>query len=517
MDLRVPIGTLLEDRADASPNKLFITPVEAPDAAVTYGDFNVRANAVAHSLADLGVHAGRFVACMASNSIEYLLVSYALKKLGAVEVLIHPEARGAVLTRALNLTPASILVASTEVVSAVADVAHQLEGKLDTLITIGQCDPVPHVLSGWTSAGFADLASSAQRANPPRCVSEADVASIVFTSGTTGAAKGCQLSHRYAVNCAEQQVRLVGQSEADRLYSLLPFAHVAGAYYDVLGTMLAGAHLVLRPRYSTTHFWADVREHRVTVAGVYGFMAKMLYDRPPTPGDQDHEVRVLGCDVGPIPHREFARRFGIPRMVNAYGSTEAGLPIGDQSDERREGSCGQPYTSLYDVAVVDDYDYPVRTGEVGELVFRPRQPNIMFQGYYGQPEATLSSQSNLWFHSGDLARMDGEDNVYLVGRKKEMIRRRAENVSVYEVEEALYRHPAVADCAAVGVPNDFGDQDVGVAVVLHDGVELEIAALRSYCLKEMPRFMAPDHIQVVGSIPRTPLGKIDRSRLLDFS
>lgn len=517
MGIRVPVGTLLEDRADTSPDSLFITPVETPDAAITYGDFNATANAVAHGLADLGVTTGCFVACMTSNSVECLVVSYALKKLGAVEVLVHPEARGAVLTRALNLTPASTLVAGTEVVGAVADVAHQLEGKFDTVITVGDSDPLPHVFAGWTAASYADLASSAQRANPPQCVSASALASIVFTSGTTGPAKGCLLSHRYAVNCAEQQVRLVGQSESDRLYSLLPFAHVAGAYYDVLGTILAGGHLVMRRRYSTTHFWGDVREHRITVGGVYGFMVKMLYERPSTPRDKDHEIRVLGCDGGPVSYREFALRFGIPRMVNAYGSTEAGLPIGDQSDERREGSCGQPYKSLYDVAVVDDDDYPVEPDEVGELVFRPREPHIMFQGYYGQPEATVSAQRNLWFHSGDLARMDGEGHVYLVGRKKEMIRRRAENVSVYEVEEALYRHPAVADCAAVGVPNDFGDQDVGIAVVLQDGAVLDTGALRSYCLKEMPRFMVPDHIQLVRSIPRTALGKVERSKLPDFS
>ena len=215
-------------------------------------------------------------------------------------------------------------------------------------------------------------------------------------------------------------------------------------------------------------------------------------------------------------HREFAHRFGIASMVNAYGSTEAGLPIGDQSGERREKSCGQPYTSLYDVAVFDDDDYPVRRGERGELVFRPREPHIMFGGYYGEAHATLDTQRNLWFHSGDLARMDQEGYVYLLGRKKEMIRRRAENVSVYEVEEVLQRHPAVADCAAVGVPNELGDEDVGIAVVLADGAAIDVGALRAYCGDEMPLFMVPGYIQFVDRIPRTAVGKVDRSKLPKF-
>src|ERR1700733_160170 len=288
MRTRMTAGALLAHRAAVSPHDLFITPAETPDATLSYGEFNARVNAVAHGLAELDVGAGKFVASIATNSVEYLTVSYALKKLGAVEVVIHPEARGASLTRALDLTPASLLIADSEGITAVAKIAANL-GKLHSLVTIDQRERIPDAYKGWTSARISDLVSAGPRANPPDHVSPTHLMAIVFTSGTTGPAKGCQLSHRYAVNCAEQQVRLVGLSASDRLYSFLPLAHVAGAYYDVLGAILAGAHLIMRRRYSTTHFWSDVRDHNVTVGGIYGFMAKMLYDRPQSASDRDHQ------------------------------------------------------------------------------------------------------------------------------------------------------------------------------------------------------------------------------------
>jgi crotonobetaine/carnitine-CoA ligase len=208
---------------------------------------------------------------------------------------------------------------------------------------------------------------------------------------------------------------------------------------------------------------------------------------------------------------EFEERFGV-RLVEAYGSTDVGVPIySDPDGERRPGACGRPIDA-YDLRLVDGDDVPVPAGEVGEIVVRPNEPNLINDGYLGMPAESLAARRNLWFHTGDLARQDADGYVYFVGRLKDSIRRRGETISAFEVE-VVEAYPDVLEAAAYGVPSEWSEEEVMVAVVARPGRTLDPAALVEFCAGRMARHMLPRYVEVVGALPKTPTEKVEKFRL----
>jgi crotonobetaine/carnitine-CoA ligase len=209
----------------------------------------------------------------------------------------------------------------------------------------------------------------------------------------------------------------------------------------------------------------------------------------------------------------FEQRFAL-RLVELYGSTDAGVPIYQPIDEpRRPGSCGQ-VVAAYEVQLFDEDDRPVEIGAVGEIVIRPNEPSIMSDGYFGMPEATLAASRNLWFHTGDLAKQDADGWIYYVGRRAESIRRRGENISSFEIEEVLKLHPDILDAAAYGVPSELTEDDVMVAVVTRPSAALDPADLIEFCRERMARHMLPRYVEFVESLPRTQTEKVEKQTLI---
>jgi crotonobetaine/carnitine-CoA ligase len=244
-----------------------------------------------------------------------------------------------------------------------------------------------------------------------------------------------------------------------------------------------------------------------------GATLTMLHKRERSADDADHAVRLAWGVPVPEFAPEFEQRFGL-RLVEAYGSTDAGVPIYEPLDQpRRPGSCGRAI-GAYDVRLFDDHDLEVTPGHIGEIVVRPREPSLISDGYYGMPEATIASRRNLWFHTGDLARCDEDGYFYYVGRKSDSIRRRGENISAFEVEEVVKLHPEVLDAAAYGVPSELSEEDVMVAIVPRSGAtEIDLAELVEFCRLRMAGYMVPRYIDVVDELPRTPTEKIEKRRL----
>jgi crotonobetaine/carnitine-CoA ligase len=335
---------------------------------------------------------------------------------------------------------------------------------------------------------------------------------VLFTSGTTGPSKGCVLSHRYAVRQAQLMIEHFGLRPDDVLYSPFPLFHLDASVLTVMPALVLGTTAAIGARFSASDFWAEVRRFGATVFDFMGATLTMLHKRPPAPDDTDHPVRLAWGVPVPEFAPEFEERFGL-RLVEAYGSTDAGVPIYQPLDEpRRPGSCGRAIPQ-YDIAVVDDEDREVAAGKVGELVVRPNEPSLLSDGYYGQPEATLASRRNLWFHTGDLVRRDAEGYVYFVGRTTDSIRRRGENISAFEVEEVVKLHPLVLDAAAYGVPSELSEDDVMVAVVVRPGEVLAPADLVAFCAERMARHMLPRYVDVVAELPRTPTEKVEKAAL----
>lgn len=189
--------------------------------------------------------------------------------------------------------------------------------------------------------------------------------------------------------------------------------------------------------------------------------------------------------------------------------TEIGIPIHVRVNDRRKGSCGKPM-DIYEMKLFDDHDSEVPPGEIGEIVFRPREPFIMMSDYYNMPEKTLEAFRNLWFHTGDLARRDEDGYFYFVDRKKDALRRRGENISSFEVERAINTHPDVLESAAVAVPSEVGEDEVKICVVLKPDVTLLPEELIAYCEDRMPYFAVPRFVEFMESLPKTPTERVQK-------
>lgn len=507
--LRTDLASLLERQAASARDRPFLALTGGN--RLTFGEFNERVNAVAHGLASR-VRPGDKVACMLPNSLEFLLTSYALKKLGAVEVAVNTLFRGPGLVRMLNLSEAAVLVVDGAFVESVAEIEDALSF-VRTAIVAG--DPPAEAALGADIVPFANIIS--ERTDNPSVATEVrdtDLMSILFTSGTTGPAKGCMLSHRYAVRLATVLIDALDATSDDCFYSPFPLYHVDAAYLTVMPALVLGGRAAIGQRFTASGFWNEARELDATIFDFMGATLTMLWKQAPRPDDADNPVRVAWGVPMPSFREDFEQRFGL-KLIHCYGLTDGGM-VAYESLHRPEplGSCGKP-RQPFAVRIVDERDDPVPAGEIGEIVIRPSEPDVVMKGYYGMPAETLEVFRNLWLHTGDLGRMDTEGHLYFVARKKDAIRRRGENISAWEIEDVVNRHPAVAESAAVGVQSELTEEEVKVFVALKPGARLEPQELRAFCRQQMASFMVPEHVEIVEGIPKTPTGKVEKYKLVE--
>ena len=510
------IDALLAAQAAAVPDRVFL---RFDDGDLTFAETDRRVDALAAGLAALGVSRGQLVAVLLPNGADFVVTWLALCRLGAVATLVNTALRGPALAHALDLTTAGLVVVDDSLVPSLAPIVAE-GASLDRAVVVGATDGSTKALTAAgvevidhaSLAGLAGLAGVGGSVPPVPTHTVTDPAMVLFTSGTTGPSKGCVLSHRYAVRQAQLMIEHYGLRPDDVLYSPFPLFHLDASVLTVMPALVLGTTAAIGGRFSASGFWTEVRRFGATVFDFMGATLTMLHKRPPAPDDTDHPVRLAWGVPVPEFAPEFEERFGL-RLVGAYGSTDAGVPIYQPLDEpRRPGSCGRAIPQ-YDIAVVDDADREVAAGEAGELVVRPNEPSLLSDGYYGQPEATLASRRNLWFHTGDLVRRDAEGYVYFVGRTTDSIRRRGENISAFEVEEVVKLHPLVLDAAAYGVPSELSEDDVMVAVVVRPGEVLAPVDLVAFCAERMARHMLPRYVDVVTELPRTPTEKVEKAVL----
>jgi crotonobetaine/carnitine-CoA ligase len=288
--------------------------------------------------------------------------------------------------------------------------------------------------------------------------------------------------------------------------------HLDAAVMTIAPALLLRGVAAIGERFSVSRYWDEMRAFKATVFDFMGATLTMLWKQPPSPGDREHVAR-LGWGV-PLPAwaPDFEARFGC-RLVELYGSTEAGVMIYTPLDQaRRVGSCGRPI-GPFEVALQDEDGFALGPDATGELVIRALEPGLLMAGYYGMPEASLEAFRNQWFHTGDLLRQDADGYLYFVGRRKDMVRRRGENISAAEVEQVIEAHPAVLSCAVYGVPSELTEEEVMACVVLRPGERLDAPALTTWCAARMARFMVPRYLRFAESLPKTPTDKVEKFRL----
>jgi len=301
----------------------------------------------------------------------------------------------------------------------------------------------------------------------------------------------------------------------DVCYSMFPLFHQMGRSACTTAALWAGNRVELRSGFSASHFWDDIHASGATWMGYFGAVILFLWQNPPSPHDRGHLLtRAFGSSAAAELMVAWEERFGVT-LHEVYGSTEIGLGSGlGPGYPRKPGTMGLPCRQV-EVAIVDEHDNPLPPGQVGEAVWRPREPFAIFQGYWNLPQATLDVSRNLWFHSGDAALLDEDGFFVFKDRIKDTIRRRGENISSFEVEVVVRSQPGVAECAAyaVNVGGSTTEEEVAIAVVpSSDGGPDPERLFRTLCL-ELPRHAVPRYLRLLGELPKTPTQKVEKFRL----
>jgi crotonobetaine/carnitine-CoA ligase len=489
------VGDLVREAARKHADKTFL--LFAGDS-FTYTDLDRLSDRAAAALAGMGIGRGDRVGLAAANSPEFLFVWFGLAKLGAVLVPVHhaltPTEVGGLLHKAL---PAAVV---TDLVGG-AQVAQALE-LLEESVPVARCEDV-----------------LSEEGDPPRVdVSPDDVVVLLPTSGTTGVPKLVMQTHRAYVLTAEAFPWWVGIDETDRLLTALPLAHLNAQAYSTLGALAAGASLALLPRFSARRFWDGTRRYGATAFNTVGAILEILMRQPERGDDADNPVRL--CYAAPAPptkerHLAVERRFGM-EITAGYGLSETPFgTIWPPQRPRRYGSMGvlrqhPTLGRINDGRVLDESGHDVRVGEVGELLLR--NPAVM-KGYFSDPEETARTLTGGWLHTGDLVRAGRDGFFEFISRKKEVIRRRGENIAPAEVEAVLSEHPGVRECAVVRVPSELGEDEIKAFVVLAGEQGADADGLREWCGERLARFKVPAYFEFLGSLPRTSTGRVAKHLL----
>ena len=495
------LGAALRHAARTAPRRPLLRMAEGE---WTTAALDAQSDRVARGLRDLGVAPGDRVSVMLPNLPDFVVIWFALAKLGAVMAPVNTAFTGQGLVDAINLVQSRVLIAHDSL-AAQWRAARPALTQLTHVLVLGEAGAGEHA--------FAAVARDARADDPPwPDVLAADLCLLLYTSGTTGRSKAVMLAHRFVLSQAAAFGQQLGLRADDVLYCPYPLFHLDASVLTVALALVLGAVAAIGARFSVSRYWDEMRAFGATVFDFMGATLTLLYKQPPSPRDRDHRAR-LGWGV-PMPGwaDDFEQRFGC-RLVEIYGSTEVGLIMAPTPGEaRRTGSCGR-IGPLWQAELHDAHGVAVPVGASGELVVRPRAPDALMRGYWAMPDATLAALRDQWFHTGDVMRQDADGHFYFVGRTKDMVRRRGENISAAEVEQGLETHPAVQEAAVFGVPSELTEEEVMACVVRQPGAALAAAELATHARGAMARFMVPRYIRFMDALPRTPTDKVEKFRL----
>ncbi len=503
MDRTIP--ELLSLAADRDPHGIWL---RTDGGTLTFEGAAARVARTAAALRAEGVRHGDLVVLTAAGTPPYLVCWLALASIGAVSVCVNPRSTPAELAGLLRQTSPKAIISAPATMpdtrptsdSATDSRSDQGAGQGGSARTLD-----PGALAGdWTRPCSDRLVSS---------VRPGDLATLIPTSGTTGRSKLVMQTHGAYAMAGEGFPHWMGLTRDDRLMTSLPLFHINAPAYSVMGSIASGAGLILLERFSASGFLDAARRHGATEFNAIGAMLEILMRQPERPGDADTPLRL--CYTGPAPAKErqleIERRFGL-RVVVGYAMSETPYGLIWPKDARPYGTLGRlrqhPRLGVVNEArVVDDDGNDARTGEL--LLRNP----AVTPGYWGMPAETAEVLRDGWLRTGDLVSVD-ENGIYtFIARKKEVLRRRGENLSPLEVEEVLESHPGVLEAAVVGVPSELSEEEVKAFVVLAPGREPDFEHLRRWVAERLAPFKVPRFWQALDALPRTPTSRVAKHLL----
>ena len=502
------LPSLLRQQVETDPGKVFV--VHEDDAGnvvdLTYAAFADKVNRLANHLTAQGIQPGQTMAVMLSNCPEFLQSWFAINQIGAVMV------------------PVNVLYSSEELAFLLKDAECQgLITELSFLPTYRDveagCPGVKVKVLARTAAPAADfdlMGRIDETASPdfrPVAVAPGDPSQIIYTSGTTSRPKGAILGHHGSVTQGIALAQHFGLNREERTCVVLPLFHVNGQFVSVIPTLTVGGTVVLLQSYSARRYWAQVRKHRCTFISIVPMILRTLLAQPPQATDAQLHIRTsfYALPTSDAEWTAFETRFGV-RLIEGYGLSETfGICTANPviHGKTKRHCIGLPILGRQ-IRVVDDAGQDRPAGQSGGIVVCGAP---VFMGYFANPEASRACMQDGWLVTGDNGWFDEDGYLHFLDRSKDVIKRAGENIAAGEVERVLADHPAVAECAVIGVFDPLRDEAVKAVIVRRPGVAVTDAALTEWCARFLARFKVPTLFEYRDALPKTSIGKIMKYQL----
>ncbi|MDB5812188.1 MAG: long-chain fatty acid--CoA ligase [Betaproteobacteria bacterium] len=469
--------------------------------------FNELTLGVARVLAARGIRHGDRVAVMARNHPGHVLMLLGLARLGAIMVPVNPEFGVTEARYVMEHAQVAAVVCSAEALAIVREAATEIRPAPWFALLDGAVDGLPALM---------DLIAKTPADDVPAAGGADDTCLIVYTSGTTGFPKGAMHSQRSFVTGGEAFVQRLYVQPDDRLMIVLPLFHINALFYSVAGTLAAGACMVIVPRFSASSFWETAAKTRATAVNIIEAIGTILVKRPREEFRHDHLLtKLYGARQGMM--ETFRNEFHIPHLIGGYGMTEipgvtcipleGPAKVGSMGPVGRHPDAQRPWAQC---RVVDDDGNDVGVDQPGELIVKTP---IIMQGYYRDAEQTNDAFRDGWFLTGDLVKRDADGYFFFVSRKKDIIRRRGENISGAELDRVIGEHPAVFEVAAIAVPSELGEDEILVAVVPRPGQHVTPDDIAEWSRQHLAAQKVPRFVAIVDELPHTPTHKILKAKL----
>ncbi len=502
------VRELIETRTRELADKVYLV---FQDQELTFGQIDKRVNQVANGLRESGVTKGDRVALFIRNCPEFIYAWWAILKLGAVMVPVNLRLTASEAAYILNHSEAETVVLGEES-SPLLPELKQACSRVTNWFGVGQ----------GSEAGLRpveDFYAQSETLAPSEIDLEDD-AVVLYTSGTTGFPKGVVHSHGNYLRTAASFAHTCGLNKSDRLLTANPLFHVNAQFYSCLGTLWKGATFVLAENFSASRMWNWTRQYRANKVVMLLALTTILYNRPPQPDDADNPVELVVAGGAPKGHyRDFETRFGV-HLQTLYSLSESPLALMGVLDEAVvDGAVGVPMIPDWpgltnQVRIYDEQDKELPPGQTGQIVLRNQ---ALMKHYYKNPEATTEGLEGGWLHTGDRGRKDERGWVYFLGRDKDVIRKKGENISAVEVENVLAQAPGVIEAAVLGVspPDAVGEEEIMAFVVRQPAEDEKWQALISHCQASIADFKVPRFWLDMEDLPKNATNRVVKKLLSD--
>jgi carnitine-CoA ligase len=507
------LGNVLRSQAEAIGDDAYLVE---DGSRLTYAAVDELADRHANAYAGLGIKAGDTVAFLMHNSVDLAVTSFGVNRLGAIWSAVSPEYRGEWLGELLRSVRSTVLVIDGDLWPAVAALPAM---PFRHIVVRGPGERVrAEAPSSVMIHDFTDLdCSDAARFDVN--VHYGDTSAILWTSGTTGKTKGVMQSHNVWIAYSQRhnEVYRDGLREGERFYGCIPMYNSGGWIMNVYPALISGVQACIDKRFSVSDYWNRLRHFDAHHTILLGTMPLYLAQQPTRDDDADNPLRTAVINPLPRALSDFMTRFGIERACSGFGQSEImGATVYRSDWPLKPGSSGYVRDDdLVETRLLDDDDNPVGDGEVGEICIRPREPFAIFNGYYDEPQKTNEAFRNLWYHTGDLARRDGDGELFFADRKKDSLRHKGRNINSFEVEHIARQYPGVTDVAAVGVRlTDLEhEEELRICLLVSDGATVDPLDFCRFMDANAPYFFVPRYVDVLSDFPLTPTGKVQKFKL----